>query len=158
MSEIVPRRQYLARYFDSGLKLPRNLNRDRIEFKQIDRISRALSVVLVAGSTPRRLGQDATRHELALDKKRARRMAAALQQSLKGWSVHPNIFNTDEQVRREGARILWDSWLIKHSTDIQEELRIVATWAILHDEERWGRSCVVKLENELAWTDYALRD
>jgi hypothetical protein len=154
----VPRREYLARYFDSGLKLPKTLNKEKIEFKQVDRISRALSVVLVAGSTPRRLGADATNQELALDKKRARRMAAALAQSLKGWTMHKPVHDNEEQVRREGARILWDSWLIKHSSDVQDALRLAATWAILNDEERWGRSCVVKLENELNWTDYALRD
>jgi hypothetical protein len=62
------------------------------------RIARALALVRVTGSIPRRLGIDATDEELAIDKKRARRTAWALQQSLGCWGKKLKI-KPDEEIR-----------------------------------------------------------
>jgi hypothetical protein len=69
----------------------------------------------------------------------------------------PEIPNNDE-IRRASAQMNWAAFLDDHVTTIQTELRYCATWAIKHDDQRWGRSAVVRLENELNWVTYALRD
>jgi hypothetical protein len=57
-----------------------------------------------------------------------------------------------------GAQIVWATWVEAYIMIVQTELRIWATWAIVNDQEIWGRRAVVKLENELNWITYALRD
>lgn len=148
---------FLSRYFDPALTPPKVSSREELEQREVDRLTRALAVVIMAGSIPRRLGGDASDDELAKDKKRARRAGHALSQALKGWSKKYDL-PLDDKIRMEGAQIKWDDWLTVHVTKIQDELRCLATWAVLNNEERWGRSAVVNLENEINWLTYALRD
>jgi hypothetical protein len=146
---------YLERHFDPGIKLPRAATRESLERRQVDRISRALAVVTVAYEIPRRLGQDASSAELAEDKKRARRCAHALANALDPWGKS-KLKETDE-IRREAAQLLWVSFAEAHLSGVKTELAILSTWAVRNDERRWGRSAVVRLENEIRWVDYALR-
>ena len=150
---------YLGRYFDSGIPLPRYDSREAIEEYETKRIARTLAVVVVAGSIPRRLGRDATDEELARDKQHARRIGHALQQSLRGWTNKPifEVVTLDDKIRSEGATVEWDHLVESHMTIVRSRLRVVATWATRKDEQRWGRSAIVRLENELKWTEYALR-
>lgn len=149
---------YLARHFDPALEVPPAGSRAELEAAQIDRLRRSLSVIIICGSIPRRLGGDATPEELALDKKRARRVAHALNQSLKGWTKKKTELPADDQIRQEGAQIIWETWGEAHLADLGTHLRILATWAVTHGEEAWGKSAVVKLENEINWLSYALRE
>jgi hypothetical protein len=150
---------YLGRYYDSGIALPRYENREAIERAEADRIARALAVVIVAGAMPRRLGGEATDDELKVDKRNARRLGHALQQALRGWTQKQvsDLAALDDTIRREGATIEWDSFLQNHVSVINDRLRVIATWSIRKEERRWGRSAVVRLENELRWTQYAIR-
>lgn len=149
---------FLAQHYDPELNLDAIGSREELETRQIARINRALSVTLLAGTTPRRLGGDATDEELAVDKKRARRCGHALGQSLKQWTKRKQDLPLDDSVRREGAQIKWTEWAEAHCVDIKNQLRCVATYAIRSDQERWGKSAVVRLENELKWLEFALRD
>lgn len=85
-------------------------------------------------------------------------MGHALTQSLKGWTKRPPPLKSDDGLRRESAQLDWVTWREAHLTEIQNRLCYVATWAINSEEDRWGRSVVVKLENEINWVTYALRD
>jgi hypothetical protein len=100
---------YLERYYDSGMSLPRYENREAIERAEEQRIARTLAVVVVAGSMPRRIGA-ASDEELRADKQTARRLSHALQQSLRGWSSRPifEIVTLDDKVRRDGATVEWE--------------------------------------------------
>ena len=149
---------YLARHYDPELDVSAIGSREEVELRQVERISRALSVVILAGTTPRRLGGDATDDELALDKKRARRAGHALGQSLKQWTKRRQQLPLDDKVRMEGAQISWEVWSSTHVNALEKELRCAATYALRSDEERWGKSAVVRLENELKWLQIALRD
>lgn len=149
---------YLARHYDAALDVSGIGSREELERRQVDRIARALSVVLLAGGTPRRLGGDATDAELALDKKRARRTGHVFGQAIKQWTKKKVDLPLDDKVRSEGAQIDWPKWIEAHTAEINQQLRCLVTWALQNDEERWAKSAVVKLENELRWVSYAARE
>lgn len=149
---------YLERWYDSGLTPPEVASREELERREVERLSGALAIVLMAGTIPRRLGGDATDEDLALDRKRAKRAGYALSQALKGWTKKKPDLPLDDKVRMAGAQLDWDRWLQEHNAALENELRCLATWAVIHNEQRWGRSAVVKLENELNWITYSMRD
>ncbi len=149
---------FLERYYDGATDLGGVPNREALEARQIERLARALSIVIGTAAIPRRLGGDATSPDLALDKKRARRFAHALRSSIGSWVKRiPELPNGDE-IKRASAQMNWAAFCDDHCTTIQTELRRCATWAIKHDDRRWGKSAVVRLENELNWVTYSLRD
>lgn len=149
---------FLQRFFDPALDPPAVESREQLEARQIERIGRSMSVSILAGAIPRRLGPEATDIELALDARRAKRMAHALGQSVKGWTKKKVPLPLNDSVRMEGAQIVWEVWASDHLIVITNELRYLATWSILNDQEKWGRSCVVRLENEEGWIKHAMRD
>jgi hypothetical protein len=111
-----------------------------------------------AGGIPRRLGADASDDDLSVDRKRARRVSHALRQAIKGWAKKMPDLPQDEELRVEGSQIVWETWCEEYLTDLTQQLRSLVTWAVRNEEERWGRSAVVKLENEINWLTYAMRD
>lgn len=149
---------YLARHYDPALEIDHIAAREDLEREQVDRLKRSLAIVLMASSIPRRLGADASDDELALDKKRARRTSHALKQALTGWSKRPGDLPMNDGIRIEGAQTSWQGWAEAHVASIKVQLRVVSTYAVKKDEEPWGKSAVVKLENEINWVTYALRD
>lgn len=150
---------FLARYHDAELVLPDDVTREALEKEECSRIGRSLAVCLIAGSIPKRLGGDATDIELALDKKRSRRMAHALSRSLAGWTKKSaDYMPLDDAIRSAGAAIDWRKFEAEHVTLVKSRLSLMATYAIRDGQERWGKSAVVRLENELNWVTYALRD
>jgi hypothetical protein len=148
---------FIERYYDPGFEIPKGLSAESIAEREIARITRALTLIIVAGEIPRRLG-DATDAELALDKKRARRVGWALAQAHSCWSNKDPKIQLTPELEREGAQLEYIYFIPEHMTQIMNELRLVATWAKQRDQERWGRSSVVSLENEMRWVMYAMRD
>lgn len=156
--QLAARNGWLGRYFDAGLDIPDDLTSEVITADEIDRLAQTLAIVFHASTMKRRLGIDATREDLALDKRRARRTAWALKQALMGWTGKLPSIRTSEEIDRAGAQIVWTQFKADHSARLQGRLAIVATWAMLHDEVLFGNKAVVKLNNELNWVSYALRD
>ena len=151
-------RGYLERYFDSGLAVPEAISRESLVSSEIERIKSAATIIYVVSTIPRRLGGEATDAELALDKKRAKRVGWALEQALGGWTRKRVSYQVTAEIQREGAQLEWELFVPAHLTQLNTELCLVATWAIQNDEARWGRSAVVSLENEIRWMTYAMRD
>jgi hypothetical protein len=149
---------FLERWFDAGISLPDALDRKTLRGDESKRIGYSLVLVTITGSIPRRLGGDATDEDLAIDKKRSRRVAHVLQQSLVTWSPKPPKVLVDEALKREGAQLEWSLFQEDHTIKVEASLRTIATWAIMNDDRLWGRSAVVALENELRWMYYAMRD
>lgn len=147
---------FLPSRADPKLDVSEIPSRESLELAQVERLVSALAIIHVAGTIPRRLAE-ATPEELALDKKRARRVSHALAQSLAGWTKKWDLPDSG-QIRQDGAQLNWETWAERHLTDIHEQIRLVATFGVFRDEERWGKSAVVKLENELRWVEYSLRD
>lgn len=150
--------RFLEQHFDPALKLPVVESREQLEEAERERLRRALAIVLIAGSIPRRLGGDATDEDLAIDRKRARRAAHTLSQSLKAWQKKRVQLPDDRDVRSVGAQLVWETFLEQHCAELKRRIALISTWAIHNGEERWGRSAIVKLTNELNWITYALRD
>jgi hypothetical protein len=151
--------EYLSQYFDPGLTPPEGITRAELENIQVARISQALVIVAYAGSIPRRLGKGANDRELATDKKRARRVAHALEQALDPWCrKKPKLPTDNDDLRIEGAQLIWRNWYEVYMSALDGQAKLLATWAILNQQERWGRSAVVKFNNEKNWVSYAMRD
>jgi hypothetical protein len=139
--------------------LPVYLDRQAISVEEIDRVGRALAVVTVAGAIPRRLGQDADSKELALDKKRAKRVAHVLKQSFSFWSSKTDKLPlADETIKIAGAQLIWESFELAHRSELELRIRTISTWAVRTEDVSWGRTAVMSLENELRFLAYALRD
>jgi hypothetical protein len=151
---------YLERFYDPGLELPEPpLVREHIEAGEVERIQRALAVVVVAGTIPRRLGGDATADELAQDKKRCRRVSHALSNSIYAWTKKRAAMpEVEDEIRIKGAQLNWTTFKDEHVAELMVRQRLLATWAVRNEERRWGKTAIVHLENELNWFLWALRD
>lgn len=155
--EITGRTAFLTRYFDPGLDIVETSVKE-IQAAQIERLNRALAVVVYASDIPRRLGKEATDADLALDKKRAKRVAWSLRQSRAGWSRRAMKLPEGEELRIEGAQLVWVDWYGAYMAAFLSAASNAITWSIRKDEQRWGRSAVVKFDNERNWVSYAMRD
>jgi hypothetical protein len=149
---------FLERYFDAELKMPRPASVEVFDAREIDRLVNAAALVFAAGSLSRRLGGEASSADLAIDKKRSKRVGHALRQSILAWTVLKTPIRITDAHRQKGAQLDWQQFYIEHIAQINTELVLLATWAIRNGEHRWGRSAVVALENELRWMRYAMRD
>lgn len=149
---------FLERFYDPEFKLPRLPDKPAVTAREVKRLSDALALVFVVGSMKRRLGGEATREDLATDKKRAARVTHALRQSMISWIRKVPKIEVDEPTRLAGIQLDWTQFYSEHCNQLNTELRIVANWAIKHDEHRWGKSAIVNLENELRWISYSMRD
>jgi len=147
---------YLERYFDESIRLPSVASREELEAREIDRILKDISVILLAGAMPNRVSPDP--EAIQLDRRRARRVGHALSNSLKGWTKRGLTPPVYDELRREAAQLDWEKWLAVHVATVERELALLATWAIRTGERKWGKSAVVKLENEIHWVQNSLRE
>ncbi len=148
---------YLERYYDPAADLPAR-GIAEWEASQVERLSEALAPVIVAGSIVRRLGPDATREEWALDKKRAKRVAHAMRSSLFAWQKKAPKLPAGPEVQQIGAQINWELFVPEHISVARDCLIKMSTFAIQSQEHRWGRTVVTRIENEIKWLEYAMRD
>jgi hypothetical protein len=109
---------------------------------------------------PRRLGGDATSEDLALDKKRVKRVLHVLSQSLKAWDAADRIAQIDltDELRREGAQLNWAQFAADYRAYLEGRIKYVATWSTQTGHTEWGKKAVVRLNNERSWLEYAMRD
>lgn len=145
----------LESYWDPGLTVDVSESLEDITKQEVKRLQSTCAVVLVTSQIPKRLS-DASREELALDKKRARRILHSARQSLRAWGGKEREATKDEKVA--GAQMAWESWAEEYDAWLQARLRYVATWAKASGNLRFGKSAVVRLSQELEWLRYALRD
>lgn len=144
----------LEGHWDPGLTVDVSESLEDITKQEVERLQTACAMVLVATQQPRRT--DGNREELALDKKRSRRILHPLRQSLVAWGGKERA--PTEADKRAGAQVDWPVWLEEQEAWLQARLRYVATWAKASGNLRFGKSAVVRLTQELEWLRYALRD
>jgi hypothetical protein len=153
-----PNTTWIGRFVDSELVLPADLSADRLERQESDRLVRSLTVVLMASTVPRRLGGEASSEELALDKRRCRRVSWAIRQSALQWTKRVELPSPiPEELRIEGAQLEWETFGQEHLTLLIARVSLSATWAARSDEKVWGMKAVTKFENERRWVTHALR-
>lgn len=149
---------WLGRWVDTSLRIPADLDGERISAEEIERLLTDLSIVLYASQIPRRLGGDALSDELAEDKRRCRRVSWALRQSLRQWTPKVELPNpVPEGLRQAGAQLEWTVYREQHDAILTERTKRAATWAALNGEKKWGATIVTCLENERRWITHALR-
>jgi hypothetical protein len=147
--------RYLDSRFDPGLAVDLADTPDSLAGQEIDRLQSKCAVVSVAGQIPRRIGK-ASGEELALDKLRCRRVLHVCRQSLKSWGGEERLPSDEEQIA--GAQLLWEEWTSAYASEVETRIRYFATWGKRAGEIKVAKSAVVRLEQELRWLRYALRD
>lgn len=76
------------------------------------------------------------------------------------WSdKDPSRLKDEQNVTQEAAVINWSTWWEGHKVWLINRRRYIATWSSRQPgQERWSKSAMVKLNNEMLWLGYALRD
>lgn len=151
---------YQAHWVDPALDIPAEETAKRIELAEISRLLKLYAIATATGHMARRLGTDATSEELAIDKKRSRRIAHVAVQLASAWSgKDPQKLKLKQDVSQEAAVVDWKVWWEGHQTWLVNRQRYVATWASRQKkQDKWCKSALVKFDNELKWISYALRD
>jgi hypothetical protein len=151
---------FLLDHYDPALEVSLTHTPELLTDSEQRRLNYELSLATAVGSFSRRLGQDASQEELALDKLRARRVKHALEQSLKAWGGTPAVDPEDAEIRRAAAVVNWTKWHEDHNTWLTNRTRYIVTWSQKTERthENWTKSAVVRLENERRWLAYAMRD
>ena len=145
----------LDTYQDPGLDIDLTLSIEDIVELEVERLQSDVATILVTSEIPRRL-PDANREELALDKKRARRVLHVQRQSLAAWGGTEREPEGDERII--GAQLVWQEWAENHGFVVSSRIRYVATWAKKTSNLRFGKTAIVRLTQEVDWMAYALRD
>lgn len=150
--------KYLMRYYDHALKINESDTEASISKAEQERVGKMLSVAVTAQTIPRRLGADATPDELAADKLRARRVAHVAGQLVKAWGgAELNGGGADS--KREAATVDWSRWMDEHRAWALARQTYIATWCVKQGgDERWAKSAITKLTNEVNWLEHALRN
>lgn len=153
---------FLAEWYDPGLETDPNDTVDSITQAEVARLARQASVAGLALGMPRRLGGEATDEELALDKKRSKRVVHVLMQCLGSWKGNgapEGPLPMDDGVRMDSAQVVWSDWCESQQTWLRNRIRYVVTWGRANGvDERIVKQMVTRLKNELGWLTYALRD
>ena len=148
--------KYLDQYFDPTLEVDLSLTPELLAASEVARLQDLYCIAGVAAGIPRRLSE-ATREELALDKKRSRRITHVFSQCISAWTELKVLEPSPEQ-RQRGAQINWADWWPEHEAWLKARQRYVGTWARKTSQSRVGRSIIVRLDNELGWLRYAMRE
>lgn len=152
---VVELHRLLDPYHDPALDVDLTVSVEDLAAHEQARLAACVATVAVTGAMPRRLS-NATRDELALDKKRARRVLHVLRQSLAAWGGTEREPTGEE--RSAGAQLDWQPWCEAHQVEVQARLKYVATWGKKTGNLRFAKTAVVRLKQELEWMAYALRD
>lgn len=147
----------LADYYDeawSGATHTREdlLKLDRAELQVLVRICDHVLAMR------RRLGGDASSDELAIDKKRAKRLAHCFRTSLKAWGAQEAASGVlEKEIRQRAATVHWEDLVAARRQHLLSRFPLYATMAIDAGQEAWGYHMITLLKNELRWLDYAMR-
>jgi hypothetical protein len=151
------RMAYLQQFLDPDLKV-KDETAEQLTAQEIERLSKLHAIALAAMAIPRRIGGEASNDELSADKRRAKRVAHVAGQCVSAWGIKkPQAPVAD--ITRQAAQVVWQRWWEDHRVWLLNRMRYIATWQYkTGGDERWAKSAITKLNNELGWLEYALRD
>jgi len=151
---------YLAQWVDPALEIEAGESAKKITEEEVERLLRLNAIAAAAGHIPRRIGEDASSRDLALDKKRCRRIAHVTLQLASSWSgKDPRLLKKEHDVLQEAAVMNWLTWWQSHQIWLLNRRKYIVTWSSRQPgQEKWCKSAIVKLNNETQWLEYALRD
>jgi hypothetical protein len=149
---------YLLQWYDHGLEVDPSDTRESIRQGEIERLAKLLAIATQIQTVPRRLGGSATPEDLAKDKIRAKRVAHVVLQLLTAWGEEPGN-GAVADVASEAAQMAWERWWQEHRVWLLNRQRYLATWCQKTGADpKWCKSALVRVNNELQWLAYALRD
>lgn len=147
--------RYLDERYDPALVIDPDLIADKIVSEEIDRLQTVCGVVSTTLLLPRRLSE-ASPAELVLDKKRARRVLHVARKCLASWGGEEREATDEEKIK--GAQLDWLLWFEDVLPKLERKVRYLATWGKKTQELKFAKSAVVKLEQEISWLRYAMRE
>jgi hypothetical protein len=116
----------------------------------------------VASVMPRRLGGQATRNELAADKRLARRLGWVMNQAVLAWGGSGyldkiRVESQSEEARVSGAQVDLQTWHEERSAKVRRERQFVASVCLHHGLRQLGNRFVQRYTSELGQIRWALR-
>jgi len=129
---------YLMQHYDPGIPVGEETNKE-LEKEEQERLHHLWSVASVSAVIPRRLGGDASREELASDKKISKRVGWAAVQSYRAWGGTRKTANRDAEVEKEGAQVRWEKWWPEHEAWLIQRRQYYATRGLKRDP-LWAKS------------------
>ena len=151
--------QYAAQWYDPALEISADESVKKITKEESERLAKLLAIATAAGAIPRRVGPDATGEELAQDKRRAKRIAHVAGQLLDAWAGPKGRKQAKVEITREAATVDWPRWWEDHQIWLENRRRYIATWSEKNTVDRtWAKGALVRINNELSWLQYAMRD
>lgn len=148
--------KFLDTYFDPSIAVDLSMTPEVRDAIELDRALADWSRASIAAAIPRRLA-DADRAQLALDKKRSRRLAHVAAQSIGLWGGKvPH--EPDATLTREGAQVLWDQWYEERDAFLAARMTYAATWAKKTSNLKYGKQALQRFLSEREWYKYAMRD
>lgn len=150
---------FLQGYVDRAITVRPEDSAVALAAAEVERLQRLVAVFRTAAAHPRRLGGEAWPEELALDKKRAKRLAHAAEHVLRDWGGEPVEW---EEASKVAATLNFESWWHDHEAWLRARQCYVATWCQRYGDNngdlRWGKSAIVRFNNELKYLSYAMRE
>lgn len=147
---------FLTAFLDLSLPVSEGESQTSLARAEQERLAHLLAIATHAQTIPRRLGGEASPDELADDKRRGKRVEHVAGQLLTAWGGRPSNYAHD--VNREAAQVNWQRWWQEHETWLLNRQRYLATWCHKCDgDEKWTKSAITRLQNEIKWISYALR-
>lgn len=150
---------------DAGFEPPPDWSPDSIEAQELPRLMADAMMALAAVGHPRRLGGDASREELARDKRISRKIANAYLVVLRfygagrgDWRELIKRAAQDDEARVAGAQVRWVDWVPERLRWLEQRIGRVAAYALKRDEMTWGNHAVFRLERERELLDLAARE
>jgi len=145
---------YLEQWNDVSIPLDTDFNWDNYAQEQQHRLTRLACIFDHMVGFKRRMGADATREDLAIDQKMAKRMRSAAYQFAGQWGATDeeiDAYGTEhyEALRREAAQVDWPKFIEEHRTYLQQNLRLVATTALRKGDIKIGNKLCNRLLNEV---------
>ena len=147
---------FLDDYYNPDINIDVTMTAEVRETIELERCLTDWSRAALAVAVPRRLA-DATREELALDKKRSRRMQHVATSCIGLWGGTVPT-EPDDALAKEGAQVLWVPWWEEREAFLVARMTYTATWAKKTGQLKYGRSALQKFKNERDWYKYAMRD
>ena len=152
---------FLEQFYNARLKVDVDLKSADLAKDEIARIQTQACMILVALDMPRRIGGDATKSELALEKRRCRRVLWVLRQEMIAWAEKDDKQIewrpiTDED-RQAGAALHWEKWWAAHRKYLEQRRVWFATWGLKKPDPDYANQAVSRLSQEIQHLEYALR-
>jgi hypothetical protein len=135
----------LQPWFDPGLTVA-ELNPDEIALAERERLLVWAVTAQAASTMKRRLGPDATREEIATDKKISRKIAFFTLNLAHRWGE--SAHEIPRNINAIAAQVNWEWWLEDKIATSNERKQWIATWAIRFGYKKDGRIFLSRLKEE----------